>query len=278
MRKNIHRYRQTKTQFRQIDPPKNWWKAHFFDIVNTITALFIGGIGIYLAMQANTMNKRMLGISLKQDSTSLDVQHFNQLLIKTDSLIEKQSEIIQGLGNVYQTGNSLWLNKEQNDRIASIGDMNILYAKAYQINAYFFTSFLSGYRNFYDQLNVEVLTIKQKQLDTISKMFLEQSGNYFLNKNVELQKRWRLAYGTTTNAAFTLKHEIDFYGSKVYYQDKGTYGFYSIDSSRIDKLLWECIDAINGAVHPVMDTIRKNRVEMGFDDKNFNPIIKRPKR
>jgi hypothetical protein len=57
-----------------------------------ITILF-GLWGIHLTNKSNELNTRMLLLSEDQAKTSLDIQHFNKLLVKTDSILSKQSEL-----------------------------------------------------------------------------------------------------------------------------------------------------------------------------------------
>lgn len=66
-----------------------------FEFSNTVIGLFIGIVGLYLGCQANKMNKRMLNISEKQDSTSLDLIHFNTLLDKTAIILSKDSQLVE---------------------------------------------------------------------------------------------------------------------------------------------------------------------------------------
>lgn len=266
-----------------------WESDKFLNKVSLLVAVVYGTWGIMLTIQANR--------------TSVDVGHFNQLLTKTDSLIDKQSKIANGeldlvtlshdqidslvvlnktllsqvdiLSHLYSLNESQQKNALRNNEVAQIGYMNKLYTSSYRINEYVFWDFTNSLRS-YDK---ESLIECSKKLDSLKNMFLSEMSNPYLNEHTYLDNIWRSAYGKITNFNHQINDQLYQLGDVIHHVDPGnTYDeIATIDRVALEQNFIECSQTMSGALNSVMTVIRTERIKKGLDDKNSNPIIKKSK-
>lgn len=244
-------------------------RINFLGIVTLVITLIYGGWGIYLASIQNELSEKQMELSLKQDSTSLDLLHFSELLRKTDSVIIITKDQLLINKEVQERANINYVNSE-------IGNMNRLLDKTIKIN----NKHLELFRR-YNNFKASEGSIKKAIIDfeNLNNLFIEEMNNPYLNSNDTIIELWSHAYGVLGSLILQLENSLIFVGDKSYNPVTHEVGIIELDAVGIESLFQKMhgdVFTSIGALGYIYVKINNEKIKRGILDKNgkskINPI------
>lgn len=246
-----------------IKPKKIKDRRDWVGIAALVIAIIFGIWGIYLSTVQTELSKAQIALSQKQDSTSLDLLHFAELLKKTDSVITLSKD-------------QLILNREVQDRADTIyknslvGNMNKLLDKVYLIDVEFFNYIGGNYGGRY--LSESSVRELNERLESLKALFVSEIENPYLNSNDTLKQLWSLAYGCVGELNQQIKFRLMHVGKKVLNLNTGKSEIGRIDSVNLKSSMLEIGDKIfttvSTAISYTQNKIKKDKIQLGIIDKN----------
>ncbi len=241
----------------------------FWSNLTIADKLAIWGLALTLVFGAfgGWTGYRQLALARKNDSTSVSIDTFKSLLLKTDVLINQQRDeldyykkelselraLVEKTDTVIGVSNRQLILSERQQKIANqnyaatqIGEMNKLYGKARTVNSMTF-------KRVWTESGLKI-PINASLLDSIRVLMLAEMGNSYLNSHTDLNRKWRDGYEAVDRLIFMLQQiEIGI----------------PEDEKEVNRYKFSATTTVSGAAIAVMESIDKERLKMGLD-YNFN--------
>lgn len=237
---------------------KSKFRPDWVGIAALAIAIIFGIWGIYLATVQTALSKAQIALSQKQDSTSLDLKHFAELLEKTDSVITLSKDQLVLNREVQERTNAIY-------RRSTLGNMNKLLDKIYKISEEHFLLCL-----IHPPFSEKVVIDYSRRLDRLDSLFVSEMENPYLNSNDTLYEYWSLAYSSIGELNGQLKSNIERKGIKLLNLNTGKTEIGKIDTAHAE-LMIRNIDIFKsvGGLPGFFDMkIKRDKIRMGVLNKN----------
>lgn len=187
--------------------------ADILAVFGIVIAVVFGIFGYIIGKEQVRLSNVQIKMSEEQGKTSLDIQHFNYLLKKTDSILNKSSEMTvlsnnqiealvllnKKLASISLASNEqLRLNRQEQQKVnlnydyAMIGNMNKLKNAIHQIESLKYSDDFDFSNIVFDEHHLKIFSSKIEEMKVL---FVQQMDNPYLNSIDTLQQIWAIAYG-----------------------------------------------------------------------------------
>lgn len=241
-------------------------KSHdaFLGIATLLITIVYGSWGIYLS-------KEQIKLSEKQDSTSLDLLHFAQLLKKTDSVIILSKDQLSINQKVQEIANINYANSE-------IGNMNRLLDKLHQID----TEFLNLNASNYSSIEPSENSLKElsSRLERLKILLVSEMNNPYINSNDTINELWSIAYSNVGELNQQIEFSLMYVGEKVLNLNTGKSEIGEVDTKNVQIVIkrigYDIFTSLGALTGYTSNKIKKDKIRRGILDKNgkakINPI------
>lgn len=273
-----------------VVPRRKLPTADILAIFGIVLALVFGILGYRLGQEQVRLANEQIRMAEEQGRTSLDIQHFNYLLEKTDRILGKDSELTV-LGNkqidtllllnrnmtdvVRISGSQLLLNQQEQRRYntnyenSMIGHMNRLKETALTINGLFHDP---EYRLNSMAHNEAGMRAMYGKLGHMKDLFVAGMDNPYLNSVDTLTQLWSMAYGIVGNIRQQIGYRLQFIGKPVQNLNTGRTEIQQADtvglSSYIAGVDLEYFMSVTAATDHAIEWVKKDKIKRGLLDRD----------
>lgn len=257
------RNQRRRTSATKPDKPEN--RKDWVGIAALTIAIIFGLGGLYLAYEQIELNKTQIALSIKQNSTSLDLLNFAKLLRKTDSVIILSTE-------------QLKLNQKTQDRTNTIfehterGNMNRLLDKTYKIEKEYISLF--GVSPLMSEIELKDYS---GRLERMRSLLVSEVENPYLNSSDTIYELWSIAYSSVGRLNSDIVRTLAQKGRPFYNPKTGEKWVGKIDSVQAAIMIRQFAPDIYSSVITltgfIQSKVRKDKIRMGVLNKDGNPKV-----
>lgn len=236
-------------------------RADFLGIATLLLTIVYGSWGLYLSMEQAALSKAQITLSIKQDSTALDLKHFAKLLKKTDSVIMLSTDQLKLSQEEQKIANTIYANTQA-------GNMNRLLETAHQINTehitLIYTEQLGTYENYLREYGSRLLRLKN--------LLVSEMDNPYLNSNDTITELWSHTYANVGELNQQIEYCFADVGKKVLNLNTGKSEIGVVDTvhirSVIMKISGEIFTSVGATTGYIFSKVKRDKIQMGLLDKN----------
>lgn len=236
----------------------NWLIKHsqiLLTVVTLIITLIYGAWGIHLS-------NVQVSLSQKQDSTSLDLLHFSELLYKMDSVINISNETFKLNLKEQKIANRNFANSEN-------GNMNKLYDKLQRI--YALHLIISNQYNNMELTEKNIIDLDNK-IEKIKDLFVDEMDNPYLNNNDTINILWNMFYSRYGKLKQQIENNMLLVGQPVVNLNTGVVEIMKIDTLQIKKTIklisGDIFFSIGALTGYTFNKIEDDKIKKGILDEN----------
>ena len=225
-------------------------------------------MGVYLSREQAELSKAQIALSIKQDSTALDLKHFSELLKKTDSVIILSTDQLKLSQEEQKIANTIYANTQ-------VGNMNRLLETTHQIDK-------EHLMLIHAHLGVSENSLREysNRLERLKSLLITEMDNPYLNSNDTITELWSLTYAKVGE----LNQQIELFllnvGEKVFNLNKGAVEIGEVDTANVKIVIrqfsFDIFTSVGATTGYIISKIKRDKIRMGLLDKNgkskINPI------
>jgi hypothetical protein len=251
-----------------MKPNKSKSRADFLGIATLLLTIVFGSWGVYLSREQAELSKAQIALSIKQDSTALDLIHFSELLKKTDSVIILSTD-------------QLKINQEEQKRASTIyentqiGNMNRLLETAHRIGTEHLMLINAN-------LGVSENSLREysSRLERLKILLVSEMDNPYLNSNDTINELWSLTYANVGQLNQQIEFSLMNVGKRVVNLNKGAVEIGEVDTANVKivirQLAGEIFTSVGATTGYIFSKVKRDKIRLGLLDKNgkskINPL------
>lgn len=254
-----------RNQRRRTSSPKLENRKDWVGIAALAIAIIFGLGGLYLAYEQIGLNKMQIALSIKQNSTSVDLLNFAKLLRKTDSVIILSTEQLKLNQTTQERTNTIFEHTER-------GNMNRLLDKTYKIEKEYISLF--GVSPLMSEGELKEYSGK---LERLKSLLVSEVENPYLNSIDTIYELWNIAYSSVSRLNSEIVYALEQKGKSFYNPTTREKWVGKIDSIRASNMIRQFAPDIYSSVITltgfIQSKVRKDKIRMGVLNKDGKPKV-----